>query len=59
MRKLNPEALQDLYNALFDCPLPSSMGTRENHYQLFYDWYNKIAVPAMEKAVDWASDVPA
>lgn len=39
-----------LYNALDAVPLPSTMGNVETHYKLFYDWFNKVAQPALEQA---------
>lgn len=33
--------------ALDACPLPSTMGNVQTHYQLFYDWYNSHCDPAL------------
>lgn len=43
-------ASPDMYEALKSCPLPSTMGSRDDHYQRFYDWYNKHVTAALSKA---------
>lgn len=43
-------AAPDMYEALRECPLPSTMGDVEEHYHRFYDWYNKHVTAAMSKA---------
>lgn len=48
--KLNPDALGDLYEALDNCPLPSTMGTAQEHYERFYDWQRQIVAPALARA---------
>ena len=40
----------EMYEALRECPLPSTMGDVKEHYQRFYDWYNKHAAAALSKA---------
>lgn len=42
-----PEAINALVAALRACPLPSTMGNVETHYQRFYGWYNDHAKPAL------------
>ncbi len=42
-------AAPDMLAALEACPLPSTMGTAEAHYRLFYAWYNEHALPAIAK----------
>lgn len=48
VRAVNSHA--ELLEALEQCPLPSTMGNVETHYQRFYDWYQNYAVPAIRKA---------
>lgn len=43
-------AAPEMYAALQQCPLPSSTGSIEGHYQKFYDWYRAYLVPAIAKA---------
>jgi hypothetical protein len=43
-------AAPELYEALDNAPLPSTLGNREDHYQRFYDWFNNVAQPALSKA---------
>lgn len=45
-----------MYEALEQCPLPSTMGNVDTHYQRFYDWYNKSVVPALAAARGEASE---
>ena len=45
------QALNDgMLEALESCPLPSSMGTAEEHYRRFYDWHTGVVCPALAKA---------
>lgn len=39
-----------LLAALEAAPLPSTMGTAAEHFERFYDWWNKVASPAIAKA---------
>lgn len=43
-------AAPDMYAALETIPLPSTMGTAEEHFRRFYDWFNNVAEPALTKA---------
>lgn len=44
------ESAPELYAALDDAPLPSMGADKAEHYQRFYDWYEKQAKPALKKA---------
>jgi hypothetical protein len=43
-------AAPDLYAALDNCPLPSTMGNAADHYRRFYDWLNGPVKAALAKA---------
>lgn len=50
------DAAPDMYEALRECPLPSTMGDVKEHYQRFYDWYNKHVAAALYKAEGRSND---
>lgn len=39
-----------LFTVLDECPLPSTMGTAEEHYRRFYAWYNGPVRAALAEA---------
>lgn len=43
-------AARDMLEALENAPLPSTMGTAEEHYRRFYDWLNGPVKAAITKA---------
>lgn len=43
-------AAPDLLAVLSDCPLPSTMGTAEEHYRRFYAWYDGPVQAAIARA---------
>lgn len=47
---ISPEIGRQLLAALEAAPLPSSMGTAREHYELFYAWFQTSAAPLIDAA---------
>lgn len=43
-------AAPDMYEALDECPLPSTLRGTQDFYQRFYDWYDGMRKAALTKA---------
>jgi hypothetical protein len=43
-------AAPKMLKALEACPLPNTMGTAQEHFTRFYDWYRQVAAPAIRDA---------
>ena len=51
-RESSEAKLAKAREALEACPLPSTMGNVQTHYQQFYDWYEQSVVPVITEGAD-------